>query len=85
MEHLNGQLIDYEKTMRSFKRLDCGILLGMWVYYNFIHKHVGWVTAPLPRWQELLCEVSVDAVHWVQNGGHGRILVHMANTHYVTI
>lgn len=39
MEHLNGQLIDYEKTMRSFKRLDCGILLGMWVY-NLIHKHM---------------------------------------------
>ena len=41
MERFNGRLRDREKTMRSFKRPDSGILPGMWVYYNFIRKHMG--------------------------------------------
>jgi transposase-like protein len=39
MEHLNGELRDREKVMRSLKTEDTPILKGMQIFHNFVRPH----------------------------------------------
>lgn len=41
MERINGEIRDREKVMRSLKRADSPILVGMQIHHNFIRGHMG--------------------------------------------
>ena len=41
MERQNGEVRDREKVMRSLKREDSPVLLGMQIHHNFIRPHMG--------------------------------------------
>jgi len=41
MEGLNGEIRDRDKTMRSLKKDDSPIIIGMQIHHNYIRTHMG--------------------------------------------
>ena len=72
MEHLNGEIRDREKVMRSLKKSDSPIIKGMQIHHNFINhmeidgktpsKKAGIAVKGLNKWITIIQNAQVSTV-----------------------
>jgi hypothetical protein len=70
MEHMNGEIRDREKVMRSIKKPDSPILTGCQIFHNYVRPHMALESKTPAEKAGIIVKGSDKWLTLIQNASH---------------